>query len=291
MTPKTIFGSKPAIPQVQEQPIKKVAPSVLFNNNIVTKSEKATNVSPSPIFNNATRRFRPVLLVEQLKEKYKDQSETILARAYQIIMTTNCEDVNQKDIINWGYDAQQKYAVLIEKIASISNSTLLAGSKMLINEIGALIENDTNNVGFIKKMFKKNDSESIYQKIVVKTELLKKNVVMLHNLLDIVASFKQEFSKLQDAIAVDLIAGEYLIQNIPVAYKDAFQTRIVSLESLNIQFKVTKKQVELLNDTIIKIISIVQDTLSVEVPIWYNNKAFENISEEQKQQIITKIII
>jgi len=54
-------------------------------------------------------------------------------------------------------------------------------------------------------------------------------------------------------------------------------------------FKLSKKQLELLDETIIKMISIIQDTLSVEVPTWYNNKTFVNISENKKQEILNKI--
>jgi hypothetical protein len=76
---------------------------------------------------------------------------------------------------------------------------------------------------------------------------------------------------------------------IPNQYKDTFTSRIISLESLNTQFKLSKKQLELLDETIIKMISIIQDTLSVEVPTWYNNKTFVNISENKKQEILNKL--
>lgn len=294
MTVKAIFGNQPLKKQVEEKVStpKQTTPSVLFNESSkITKVEKVTdpNCVPFPLFNDAYKRTRPNLLVQELKAKYNDISNEVIDKAYQIILTTNCDNVNQKDIINWGFDAQQHYAVLIEMIANISNSSLLEATKKLINEIGELIENDTNNSGIIKKLFRKTDSEAIYKKIAIKTELVKRNVLMLHNLLDIVASCKQDTNKLQDAINIDLIAGNYLVDKVPQQYKDAFQTRLVSLESLNIQFKLTIKQLEILNDTIVKVISIIQDTLTVEVPVWYNNKAFEKISDEQKQQIITKI--
>ena len=99
----------------------------------------------------------------------------------------------------------------------------------------------------------------------------------------------QDTVALEQEILTNVIAGMYIVDYIPETYKDTFNTRIISLESLNTQFKLSKKQLELLDETIIKIISIIQDTLSVEVPTWYNNKTFVNISETKKKEIINKL--
>ena len=290
MKPKTIFEDLSS--KKIEEPIvntKKVTPSVLFTGNVIAKAEKATNNGPSPLFKDTYLRSRPTIKLQELKSQYSKIDDIVLNQALELILTTNCDQVNQKTIINWGFSAQESYARLIEKIASISNSTLLEATKKLINEIGALIETNTKTIGIIKKLLKRTSTENVYQKIVIKNELLKKNVIMLHNLLDIVAKSEKDAVSLENEIMVNIIAGNYLIQLIGAEYKDAFQTRITSLESLNIQFKVTKKQLELLNDTIIKIISIIQDTLAVEVPMWYNNAAFEKLSETQKIEILNKI--
>ena len=264
MKPKTIFEDLSS--KKIEEPIvntKKVTPSVLFTGNVIAKAEKATNNGPSPLFKDTYLRSRPTIKLQELKSQYSKIDDIVLNQALELILTTNCDQVNQKTIINWGFSAQESYA--------------------------RLIETNTKTIGIIKKLLKRTSTENVYQKIVIKNELLKKNVIMLHNLLDIVAKSEKDAVSLENEIMVNIIAGNYLIQLIGAEYKDAFQTRITSLESLNIQFKVTKKQLELLNDTIIKIISIIQDTLAVEVPMWYNNAAFEKLSETQKIEILNKI--
>lgn len=289
MTPKTIFGNNP-VKQAVEPSSKKVTPSVLFSGNIITKSEKVSKTEPSQIFGkSAIIRNRIKISVDDLKIKYPKVHDVVLNNAVELILTTNCDQVNQTNIINWGYSAQEKYTDLVERIANINGSTLLAATKQLINEIGELIETDTKTAGIIKKLFNKDKTEAIYRKIVVKNELLKKNTLMLHNLLEVIKKCMQDTIELEQEILTNVIAGMYIVDYIPETYKDTFNTRIVSLESLNTQFKLSKKQLELLDETIIKIISIIQDTLSVEVPTWYNNKTFVNINENKKQEIINKI--
>jgi len=289
MTPKTIFGNNP-VKQADEPSSKKVTPSVLFSGNIITKSEKVPKTGPSQIFGkSAIVRNRIKVNVDDLKIKYPKVHENVLNKSVELILTTNCEQINQSDIINWGYSAQEKYTDLVERIANINGSTLLSATKQLINEIGELIETDTKTVGIIKKLFNKDKTDTIYRKIVIKNELLKKNTLMLHNLLEVIKKCMQDTVALEQEILTNVIAGMYIVDYIPETYKDTFNTRIISLESLNTQFKLSKKQLELLDETIIKIISIIQDTLSVEVPTWYNNKTFVNISETKKQEIITKL--
>lgn len=289
MTPKTIFGS--ATSKKNEEPsVKKVIPSVLFSGTLITKSEKVYKSEPSQIFGKtAIVRNRIKVDVSDLKVKYPKVNDTVLSKAVTLILTTNCEQINQTDIINWGYSAQEKYTDLVENIANINRSVLLAATKQLINEIGELIETDTKTNGLIKKIFKKNNTETIYRKIVVKNELLKKNTLMLHNLLEVIKTCMQSTIELENEILVNVIAGTFILDFIPNQYKDTFTSRIISLESLTTQFKMSKTQLELLDETVIKVISIIQDTLSVEVPTWYNNKTFENISENKKQEILNKI--
>lgn len=289
MTPKTIFGNNP-VKQAVEPSSKKVTPSVLFSGNIITKSEKVSRTEPSQIFGkSAIIRNRIKISVDDLKIKYPKVHDAVLNKAVELILTTNCDQVNQTNIISWGYSAQEKYTDLVERIANINGSTLLAATKQLINEIGELIETDTKTAGIIKKLFNKDKPETIYRKIVVKNELLKKNTLMLHNLLEVIKKCMQDTIELEQEILTNVIAGIYIVDYIPETYKDTFNTRIVSLESLNTQFKLSKKQLELLDETIIKIISIIQDTLSVEVPTWYNNKTFVNINKNKKQEIINKL--
>lgn len=289
MTPKTIFGNTQP-KQAIEPPVKKVTPSVLFSGNVITKMEKVSKTEPSAIFGKtAIVRNRLKVNINDLKVKYPKVNDSVLTKASELILTTNCEQISQGEIINWGYSAQEQYTDLVEKIANINGSTLLSATKQLINEIGELIETDTKTNGIIKKLFSKNNTETIYRKIVIKNELLKKNTLMLHNLLEIIKNCMQDTVKLEQEILVNVIAGTFILDYIPAQYKDTFTNRVISLESLNTQFKLSKKQLELLDETIIKMISIIQDTLSVEVPTWYNNKTFENISESKKQEILTKI--
>jgi hypothetical protein len=289
MTPKTIFGNTQP-KQAIEPPVKKVTPSVLFSGNVITKMEKVSKTEPSPIFGKtAIVRNRLKVNINDLKAKYPKVNDSVLTKASELILTTNCEQISQGEIINWGYSAQEQYTDLVEKIANINGSTLLSATKQLINEIGELIETDTKTNGIIKKLFSKNNTETIYRKIVIKNELLKKNTLMLHNLLEIIKNCMQDTVKLEQEILVNVVAGTFILDYLPAQYKDTFTNRVISLESLNTQFKLSKKQLELLDETIIKMISIIQDTLSVEVPTWYNNKTFENISESKKQEILTKI--
>ena len=291
MTPKAIFGSSPA-KQAAEPSTKKVTPSVLFSGNVITKTESVVKNEPSQIFGKtAIVRNRLKISVTDLKVKYPKVTDGVLIKAAELIVTTNCEQINKNEIINWGYSAQERYTDLVENIAGINGSTLLSATKQLINEIGELIETDTKTVGIIKKLFNKNNTETIYKKIVIKNELLKKNTIMLHNLLEIIKKCMHDTVTLEQEILINVISGTFIIDHIPEAYKDAFSTRLVSLESLNTQFKLSKKQLELLDETIIKMISIIQDTLSVEVPTWYNNKTLVNISENKKQEIINKLKI
>ena len=289
MTPKTIFGNA-SIKKTDEPSSTKVTPSVLFSGNVITKTEKVSKSEPSQIFGKtAIVRNRIKVSVVDLKDKYPKINDAVLNKAVELILTTNCEQINQTDIINWGYSAQEKYTDLVENIANINGSVLLSATKQLINEIGELIELDTKSNGIIKKLFNKNNTEAIYRKIVVKNELLKKNTIMLHNLLEVIKNCMQNTIALEHEILVNVIAGNFIMDFIPNQYKDTFTSRIISLESLNTQFKLSKKQLELLDETIIKMISIIQDTLSVEVPTWYNNKTFVNISENKKQEILNKI--
>lgn len=289
MTPKTIFGNT-SIKKTDEPSAIKVTPSVLFSGNIITKTEKVSKSEPSQIFGKtAIVRNRIKVSVVDLKDKYPKINDAVLNKAVELILTTNCEQINQTDIINWGYSAQEKYTDLVENIANINGSVLLSATKQLINEIGELIETDTKTNGLIKKLFNKNNTETTYRKIVVKNELLKKNTLMLHNLLEVIKKCMQNTVTLEHEILVNVVAGNFMLDFIPTQYKDTFTSRIISLESLNTQFKLSKKQLELLDETIIKMISIIQDTLSVEVPTWYNNKTFENISENKKQEILNKI--
>jgi hypothetical protein len=289
MTPKTIFGNA-SIKKTDEPSSTKVTPSVLFSGNVITKTEKVSKSEPSQIFGKtAIVRNRIKVSVVDLKDKYPKINDAVLNKAVELILTTNCEQINQTDIINWGYSAQEKYTDLVENIANINGSVLLSATKQLINEIGELIELDTKTNGIIKKLFNKNNTEAIYRKIVVKNELLKKNTIMLHNLLEVIKNCMQNTIALEHEILVNVIAGNFIMDFIPNQYKDTFTSRIISLESLNTQFKLSKKQLELLDETIIKMISIIQDTLSVEVPTWYNNKTFVNISENKKQEILNKI--
>lgn len=289
MTPKTIFGNTQP-KQAIEVPVKKVTPSVLFSGTVINKAEKVTTTNPAPIFGKtAIVRNRLKVSVADLKVKYPKINDNVLTKAYELILTTNCEQIGQMEIINWGYSAQEQYTDLVEKIANINGSTLLSATKQLINEIGELIETDTKTNGIIKKLFSKNNTETIYRKIVIKNELLKKNTLMLHNLLEIIKNCMQDTVKLEQEILVNVVAGTFILDYLPAQYKDTFTNRVISLESLNTQFKLSKKQLELLDETIIKMISIIQDTLSVEIPTWYNNKTFENISENKKQEILTKI--
>jgi hypothetical protein len=289
MTPKAIFGSSSA-KKAAEPSTKKVTPSVLFSGNVITKTESVIKNEPSQIFGKtAIVRNRLKISVTDLKVKYPKVTDGVLIKAAELIVTTNCEQINKNEIINWGYSAQERYTDLVENIAGINGSTLLSATKQLINEIGELIETDTKTVGIIKKLFNKNNTETIYKKIVIKNELLKKNTIMLHNLLEIIKKCMHDTVTLEQEILINVISGTFIIDHIPEAYKDAFSTRLVSLESLNTQFKLSKKQLELLDETIIKMISIIQDTLSVEVPTWYNNKTLVNISENKKQEIINKL--
>ena len=288
MTPKTIFGNTSI--KKTDEPSTKVIPSVLFSGNIITKTEKILKSEPSQIFGKtAIVRNRIKVSVVDLKSKYPKINDTVLDKAVELILTTNCEQINQSEIINWGYSAQEKYTDLVENIANINGSVLLSATKQLINEIGELIETDTKTNGLIKKLFNKNNTEAIYRKIVIKNELLKKNTIMLHNLLEVIKKCMQNTVTLEHEILVNVIAGTFILEFIPTQYKDTFTSRIISLESLNTQFKLSKKQLELLDETVIKMISIIQDTLSVEVPTWYNNKTFENINENKKQEILNKI--
>ena len=104
MTVKAIFGNQPLKKQVEEKVStpKQTTPSVLFNESSkITKVEKVTdpNCVPFPLFNDAYKRTRPNLLVQELKAKYNDISNEVIDKAYQIILTTNCDNVNQKDKI------------------------------------------------------------------------------------------------------------------------------------------------------------------------------------------------
>jgi len=186
MTPKTIFGNA-SIKKTDEPSSTKVTPSVLFSGNVITKTEKVSKSEPSQIFGKtAIVRNRIKVSVVDLKDKYPKINDAVLNKAVELILTTNCEQINQTDIINWGYSAQEKYTDLVENIANINGSVLLSATKQLINEIGELIELDTKTNGIIKKLFNKNNTEAIYRKIVVKNELLKKNTIMLHNLLEVI---------------------------------------------------------------------------------------------------------
>lgn len=291
MPPKTIFGSSPAKPVI-EPSVKQMNPSVLFSGTVISKAERVMKPDPSPLFgHDSIVRNRININISDLRAAYPKVNEVVLSKSIELILTTNCERITQNQIVNWGYSAQEKYTDLVEQIATVNASPLIAATKSLINEIGELIETDTKTAGFIKKYLSKKTTESVYRRIVVKNELLKKNTVMLNSLLEVIGNHINNTVALEQEISIHVISGNVISKYIPDTYKDTIGNRLVSLESLDLQFRMSKKQLELLNETVIRIISIIQDTLSVEVPTWYNNKTFQSISEVQKQEILKKIKI
>lgn len=292
MTPKAIFG-KPSAKKVVETPVMEtIVPNVLFGGNVIKKSEKVASTEPSPIFGkNSFVRTRVNVTLDDLHLKYPNKSHDILKKVYQIVVTTNCEQINQPEMLNWGYDAQKKYNEIVEAIANICNNENLQRTKQLINEIGELIEVDTKTVGLIKKIFGKNKAEAIRKNISDKYNELNTKIPNIQNIISNIDEHVKDLTTIEETIFLHLAAGQHIVQHVPSQYKEVLENRLISLESLNLQFKVNQKQLELLKETSIKIIGIIQDTLSVEIPMWYNNNTLSQIKEDKKLEILTKIKI
>jgi hypothetical protein len=260
-------------------------PSVVFSNSISNqkKSEPSQLLGPAQIFNkDVFIRIRTDMSIEGLQIKYKTVDIDVLKRTLDVIKTTNCEQVNQADIINWGYEVQKKYGEFVDKINDICNNQQIELSKRLINEIGSLIE-EIVYPKFLTKMFGKTPSFSLaYTQIKDKNWDLQNKIGMLQTLIADINSMLNELKELKNDVEVHLIAAAELSDNMEDQYKNILLSRQASLTSTKLQFISSETQLNTLKDVLIKIISIIQDTLAVEVPLWVNSQILSSKIKNNK---------
>lgn len=289
---KVLFSSNPENKIKEEQSFVPKA-TVLFSGE-TNKKVPLAEYKPAALFQNPTIRKRMKIDVETLKEKYPSVSENAILLVEEFLHSVNVCQFSDQDALNWGYECQEEYTSLIEKIADIANSSVIKASKFQINEIGIIIEKDFRKPSFWAGMLgrkKAKSTEDIYKSLTIKNELLKNLIPELIKLLDESKERKNDIFSLENRVMVESIAAEMILDKVKAEYKSVLETRITSLVSMNIQFKMAKKQIEIIEQMIRDIISIIQDTLSVEIPFWYSNKTLENLNEEQKSELLKKLKI
>jgi hypothetical protein len=93
----------------------------------------------------------------------------------------------------------------------------------------------------------------------------------LNLLAENIESFKKEFDALTQKLILYISAGVYIKNYLPGQYQNILDGRILSMETVKVQCSVNKKQIELIKQSIIEVINIIQDTITIEINNWYTN--------------------
>lgn len=286
MTPKSIFekaspvviitGDAKIVPAAQETPVTGKVSS-LFNSDsrVERKRKESVGNNPTSIFDSGTgsfKRNRIQVNISEFNTRFPDLNEIHYTELKNLILTTNVEKINQEDIVNWGFELQSEYSKKIEEMGMYCTNPDLDIAKRLINEIGSTIETQFNSSkGLLKFIKKKSPVEETYKILNDKNKKLKEKINPLSQILTKIDLFKKEFDDLTQKLILYISAGAYIKNYIPEQYQNILDGRILSMETVKVQCSVNKKQIELLKQSIVEVISIIQDTITIEINNWYTN--------------------
>jgi hypothetical protein len=222
MTPKSIFEKSSPVVIITGDA--KIAPSKLetakegkvsslFNSEtrVERKKKESTGNNPASIFdsgNGSFKRNRIQVNVSEFQKLFPDLDEAYHGELKNLILTINIEQIDQKEIVNWGFEIQSEYSKKIEEMGKYCSDPDLDLSKKLINEIGSTIETQFNSSkGLLKFIKKKSPIEETYKSLNSKNQILKEKIRPLNLLAENIESFKKEFDALTQKLILYISAG------------------------------------------------------------------------------------
>jgi hypothetical protein len=239
------------------------------------KKKQNTDSNPTSIFDGGSSSFqrnRIQVNVSDFESMFPELQSEYYGELKNLILTTNTQHIDQEEMINWGFEVQSQYSKKIEEMGKYCFNPEIDLSNKLINEIGAIIETEFNSSrGLFKFIKKKSPVETIYKELIGKNEQLKNKIGVLSQISKSIDSFKEEFDILTQKLILYISGATYIKNHIAEKYRNILETRILSMESVIVQCSVNKKQIDLVKQNIIEIISIIQDTITIEINNWYTN--------------------
>lgn len=227
------------------------------------------------LFAGGNVRTRIPVINEDLLKLEPSATVNTLNEARELILTTNIDNVDNRQIVYWGAEVQKKYAELVEKNFVLFQSTVIAKAKDSFNTIIDILTN--LNVEEKKKSifdtFKKTETfDQGYKKLKAQIALLENTLPALLDLEEAVGASDKVEAKLLKELEIVILAASFILNYLKDnALSALFLSRVTSLVSTKTSIIGNDIQRKAFSDSLLQLVSGIQDTLRVDIPIWYEN--------------------